>query len=179
MTNESESGQASGGPPLPGSAGTPPDTPSVASGDTSPNASLGEETGPPALGGETTPVVGVGVAVVEEGEILLVQRGRDPGRGLWAVPGGKVRPGEPMKDAARREVLEETGLEVEIGEAVWVGEYIGAEHHIVLIDFAGTVVGGELKAADDAQDARWVTLDEASEYPLTSTMYDLVDTLRS
>jgi len=119
------------------------------------------------------------VAVVENGEILLVQRGRDPGRGLWAVPGGKVRHGEPMKAAARREVLEETGLEVEVGEAVWVGEYIEEEHHIVLIDFVGSVVGGEVKAADDAQDARWVPLGQASEYPLTSTMYDLVDTLRS
>ncbi len=84
-----------------------------------------------------------------------------------------------MKEAARREVLEETGLEVEIGEAVWVGEYIEDEHHIVLIDFAGRVLGGELNAADDAQDARWVPLDEASEYSLTTTMYDLVDTLRS
>ncbi len=116
---------------------------------------------------------------MENGEILLVQRGRDPGRGLWAVPGGKVKPGEPMKTAARREVFEETGLEVEIGEAVWVGEYIDEGHHIVLIDFAGAVVGGELKAADDAQDARWVPLETASGYSLTTTMYDLVDTLRS
>lgn len=119
------------------------------------------------------------MAVVDEGCLLLVQRGRDPGRGLWAVPGGKVRLGEPMKVAARREVLEETGLEVEIGEAVWVGEYIEDRHHIVLIDFAGTVLGGELKAADDALDARWVPVHEASEYPLTTTMYELVDTLRS
>ncbi len=49
------------------------------------------------------------MAVVDEGCLLLVQRGRDPGRGLWAVPGGKVRLGEPMKVAARREGLEETG----------------------------------------------------------------------
>lgn len=117
--------------------------------------------------------------IVDDGRLLLVQRGRDPGRGLWAVPGGKVRLGEPMKEAARREVLEETGLEVEIGEAVWVGEYIEDGHHLVLIDFAGRVLGGELKAADDAEDARWVPLGEASEYSLTTTMYDLVDTLRS
>ena len=129
--------------------------------------------------GSEFPVVGVGVAVVDDGRLLLVQRSRDPGRGLWAVPGGKVRLGEPMKAAARREVLEETGLEVEIGEAVWVGEYIEDGHHIVLIDFVGTVLGGELNAADDARDARWVPLDEVSAYPLTTTMYDLVDTLRS
>jgi 8-oxo-dGTP diphosphatase len=124
------------------------------------------------------PIVGVGVALVDQGKILLVQRGREPGRGLWAVPGGKVRPGEAMKEAARREILEETGLEVEVGDVVWVGEYIDEDHHLVLIDFAGSLVGGELRAADDADEARWVPLDEAASYPLTTTMYDLIDTLR-
>jgi ADP-ribose pyrophosphatase len=128
--------------------------------------------------GNEIPVVGVGVALVEDGKILLVKRGRDPGRGLWAVPGGKVRHGEPMRDAARREVREETGLDVEVGEAVWVGEYIEGDHHIVLIDFAGRLLGGDLAAADDADDVRWVTLEEASDYPLTLTMYELMDTLR-
>lgn len=115
--------------------------------------------------------------MIDEGRILLIQRGREPQRGLWAVPGGKVRLGEPMRVAARREVLEETGLDVEVGEAVWVGEVIEDGHHIVIIDFAGSVVGGELGAADDADDARWVPLDEAAHYPLTQTMRDLVDTL--
>ena len=124
------------------------------------------------------PVVGVGVALVEDGKILLVKRGRDPGRGLWAVPGGKVRHGEPMRDAARREVREETGLDVEVGEAVWVGEYIEDDHHMVLIDFAGRLLGGDLAAADDADEVRWVTLGEASDYPLTLTIYELMDTLR-
>lgn len=122
---------------------------------------------------------GVGVAVVEDGKLLLIKRGRAPGRGKWAVPGGKVNRGEPMKEAARREVREETGLDVEVGEAVWVGEFIDDTYHIVMIDFAGQVVGGELQAADDAEEVRWVPLEEAAEYPLTLTMYDLVDTLRS
>jgi ADP-ribose pyrophosphatase YjhB (NUDIX family) len=125
------------------------------------------------------PVVGVGVAVVDDGRLLLVQRGREPGRGLWAVPGGNVEFGEPMREAARREVAEETGLDVEVGDVVWVGEFLEGAPHIVLIDFEGTVVGGDLGAADDADDVRWVPLDEATEYPLTPTMYHLVDTLRS
>jgi ADP-ribose pyrophosphatase YjhB (NUDIX family) len=124
------------------------------------------------------PRVGVGVAIVDRGSLLLVKRGREPGRGLWAVPGGKVRAGERLADAARREVLEETGLEVDIGEVVWVGEHIDDDHHLVLVDFVGILLGGELTAADDADDARWVPLDEASDYPLTETMYELVDTLR-
>jgi 8-oxo-dGTP diphosphatase len=124
------------------------------------------------------PVVGVGVLVIEDGAILLVQRGREPGRGLWAVPGGKVRRGEPMREAARREVREETGLDVVIGEVVWTGEHIDDDFHIVLLDFSGEVRGGELRAADDADDVRWVPLRDLADYPLTSTMYDLVDTLR-
>lgn len=125
------------------------------------------------------PVVGVGVVLVEDGRILLIQRGREPRKGLWAVPGGKVRHGEPMKDAARREMMEETGLEVEVGGVVWVGEVIEDGHHLVLIDFSGTRTGGELRPGDDADDVRWVALDEAAEYPLTLTMHDLVDTLRT
>lgn len=121
--------------------------------------------------------MGVGVVLVEDGNLLLIQRGREPGRGLWAVPGGKIRPGEPMREAARREMREETGLEVDVGEVVWVGEYIADEHHLVLIDFAGVRTGGELTPGDDADDARWVPLEAALDYPLTLTMYDLVDTL--
>lgn len=116
--------------------------------------------------------------MLDRGRILLVQRSKDPGRGLWAVPGGKVERGESLRDAARREVAEETGLNVDVGEVIWVGEVIDDSNHIVLIDFAGELVGGELTPADDAADARWVPLDEASTFPLTPTMYDLVGTLR-
>jgi ADP-ribose pyrophosphatase YjhB (NUDIX family) len=123
------------------------------------------------------PLVGVGVVVVSEGSILLVQRGRPPGMGLWAVPGGKVRRGEAMRDAARREALEETGLEVVVGDVVWVGEHIDQDHHLVLVDFSALVTSGRLAAADDADDVRWVPLAEISNYPLTPTMYDLLDTL--
>jgi ADP-ribose pyrophosphatase YjhB (NUDIX family) len=124
------------------------------------------------------PLVGVGVAVVDDGRLLLVKRGRDPGRGLWAVPGGKVGPGEPLRDAARREVAEETGLDVVVEEVIWVGEVIEDGYHIVLIDFSGVLVGGELVAGDDADEARWVALDDVPGYPVTATMFDLVDTLR-
>jgi acetyl-CoA carboxylase carboxyl transferase subunit beta len=124
------------------------------------------------------PLVGVGVVLVEQGRILLVQRGHEPSKGMWAVPGGKVSRDEPLRVAAAREVLEETGLVVEIGEVVWAGEHISDYGHIVLIDFLGSVVSGDISPGDDADRAEWVPLDEADGYPLTSTMYELIDILR-
>lgn len=119
--------------------------------------------------------------MVDGRRVLLVRRRRDPGRGLWAVPGGKVEMGETVAGTARREVLEETGLEVEVGEVVWVGESIGPGDppawHYVLIDFLGTVVGGRLHPGDDAAEAAWFTLEEARALPLTPTMPPLLDEL--
>jgi ADP-ribose pyrophosphatase YjhB (NUDIX family) len=128
--------------------------------------------------GNDLPIVGVGVVIVEAGRILLVQRGNDPGKGLWAVPGGKVDFGETLRAAAAREVFEETGLIVDVGHVIWAGEHISSHGHIVLIDFLGSFTGGELEAADDADRAEWVPLSDVADYPLTATMYQLLELLR-
>ena len=125
------------------------------------------------------PIVGVGAVIVADDRILLIKRGRDPGKGLWAVPGGKVRLGESMRDAVTREISEETGLAIDVGDVIWVGELIDADHHLVLVDFEAQVAGGELIADDDAEEARWVPLTEAESYPLTPSMYDLMEALKS
>jgi hypothetical protein len=61
---------------------------------------------------------------------------------------------------------------------VWVGEHLSAEHHIVLIDFSGSVIGGELQPGDDADQVAWVALEATGRLPLTPTMHQLLDTLR-
>ena len=128
------------------------------------------------------PIPGVGVAVLHDGRLLLIRRGRGPGQGFWAVPGGKVDLGERLADAAVREVMEETGLAISVGPVVWVGESIGPgdppEWHYTLVDFLGAPTGGsEIEARDDAADARWVTLEEARLLPLTPTMWPLLEVL--
>ncbi len=89
-----------------------------------------------------------------------------------------MRIGETLKAGARREASEETGLDVDVGEIAWVGEYITDTRHIVLINFYATATGGYLAASDDADEAEWVELDMVDSYPLTPTMHDLIEELR-
>ena len=124
----------------------------------------------------------VGVVVIESGRLLLVQRSKNPYRGCWAVPGGKVRWGETLAAAAAREAEEETGLIVRVGDVVWVGETMSPSgeapvNHNVLIDFEATVVGGVLRAGSDAADAAFVPLPEVRDLLLTPTMHELLDIL--
>jgi 8-oxo-dGTP diphosphatase len=132
---------------------------------------------------ETRPTPGVGVVIVEGGALLLVRRGRGANEGLWAVPGGKVEYGESMRTAAAREAREETGLSVEIGHVVWVGDAIGPgmppAWHFTLVDFSATVVGGTLRRGDDASRVEWVPLGEVLRRPVTPTMIDLMQLLNT
>ena len=121
------------------------------------------------------PELCVGAVVVTGGFILLIRRGTPPGEGLWSVPGGRVQRGECLADAARRELLEETGLEGEVGEAVGWTELIGRRRHYVVVDFWVTVAPGATPTAGtDATDAAWVAFDELEEWDLVDGLLDFL-----
>jgi len=89
--------------------------------------------------------VRVGVIVVHEGRVLLVKQHTSQGQDFWIVPGGGLKPDEGMLDCARREIAEETGLEVEPVRLLYIGDFFKGDKHIVDTFWLGKVVGGELK----------------------------------
>jgi len=119
------------------------------------------------------PVPGVGALIIDNERILLVERGREPLKGYWSLPGGAVETGERLEEALRREVREETGLEVvivhlvEVFERIMMGGDGRAEYHYILIDYICHPTGGKLRASDDASRAAWFTEDEVGALKIT------------
>lgn len=129
------------------------------------------------------PQLGCGAIVRRDDAILLVKRGRAPRAGQWAIPGGRVKAGETLCAAVAREVLEETGITIRVGEMVYQMEYI--EHdtdgalafHYVVLDYAAEYLHGEPCAGDDAAEAAWVGFNQVLQLPLTDTTREALRTL--
>ncbi len=115
------------------------------------------------------PVIGVGAVIIEDGKILLVKRANEPNKNKWSIPGGLVRVGETLHEALRREILEEIGVEIEIGEVACVTEEIFVDergrirYHYVIVDFFARIKEGEIKAGSDAKEVRWANLSDLGE----------------
>jgi len=119
------------------------------------------------------PRVGVGAVVIHDEKVLLVKRAGEPNKGLWAIPGGTLKIGETMREGAAREILEETGITVAVGECIYVFDLIERDpegkikFQFVVVDFAALYVRGEPKGADDAEEAGWFGPEEFSDLPVS------------
>jgi 8-oxo-dGTP diphosphatase len=109
----------------------------------------------------------------DRGRLLVVPRGRPPSAGTWSLPGGRIEPGESAEQACIREIAEETGLDVVVVRHVGrVERPAPGGDTYVIDDYACRLVGGELRAGDDAVDARFVTDAELAELPLAPLLWE-------
>lgn len=119
------------------------------------------------------PYVGVGAVIVDRGRVLIVKRRFEPLAGQWSLPGGAVEVGETLEASIAREMLEETGLEVEVGPVLEVFDRITRDeegrvrYHFVLVDYLCWPAGGVLQPASDVADAAFVDPADLAQYSLT------------
>ena len=118
------------------------------------------------------PIVGVGGVVVHRGRVLLIRRGTEPLKGVWSIPGGLLELGEELAEGVRRELKEETGLDVKPLEVLAVFDRVFREgprvrYHYVIVDYACRLKGGRLRSASDVLDARWVRREDLPQYHLS------------
>ena len=114
----------------------------------------------------TRPRVAVGAIVFKNGRVLLVRRLLPPSQDLWAIPGGKVKIGETLQEAAEREIFEETGITIKAKEPVFTFDHIEWDEsartrfHYVIVDLTAEYIRGEPRAGDDAAEVRWISAEE-------------------
>jgi 8-oxo-dGTP diphosphatase len=127
-----------------------------------------------------TPLVGVGAIIIEGDRVVLVKRGHAPLAGEWSIPGGVLEVGETLRQAAVREVLEETTLEIEPISLLGVYDRVLRDadertlYHYVLIDFLCRRVSGEPQASGDADEVRWFTKTEVAGLPLAEDTVEVI-----
>ena len=126
-------------------------------------------------------MLGVGALIFDGDSILLVERAGEPLKGYWSLPGGLVETGELIEDALRREIREETGLEVEpvfrfdIFERIMRDDQGRPEYHYVLVDYVCKVTGGALRPADDVSSVEWVPQVKLRDYKITPGTIEAVE----
>jgi 8-oxo-dGTP diphosphatase len=119
------------------------------------------------------PLVGVGGVIIAGGRTLLIRRGGPPLEGQWSIPGGMLELGETIEEGVRRELAEETGIEVrvldliEVFERVIPGEGGRTRYHFVILDYLCEMVSGEARAASDVIDVAWAREEELEKFELT------------
>ncbi len=126
------------------------------------------------------PFVGVGVVIFRGDEVLLAMRGKHPRRTTWSIPGGAQEVGETVHEAGPREIMEETGVEIEILGLVDVVDSINRDEdgrvafHYTLVDLFAEWRGGEAVAGDDVADVCWVRLEDLADYNLRPATHEVI-----
>lgn len=121
------------------------------------------------------PIVGVGGVVISDGRALLIKRGYPPLQGEWSIPGGTLELGETLLEGVRRELAEETGIEVRIVDLIEVFERVFRDeagkvrYHFVILDYLCEAINGSAVAGSDVSDVAWASEAELGQYSLTST----------
>ena len=121
------------------------------------------------------PLVGVGGVVILNGRVLLVRRGGPPLEGQWSIPGGMLEVGETLREGVRRELLEETGIEVRVGQLLEVFERINPDgdgktrYHFVVLDYLCEAVRGQARPGSDVVDVTWAAPHELEKYSVSET----------
>jgi ADP-ribose pyrophosphatase YjhB (NUDIX family) len=126
------------------------------------------------------PKLGVSAAIWRDGKVLLAQRGKEPLKGVWSLPGGAVEPGEEIRKAALRELREEAGIEAELAGIADVADVIRRDaegavtFHYAVVCFAGRWTAGEARAGDDAMAVTWAALADLGGFSLTERTADII-----
>jgi ADP-ribose pyrophosphatase YjhB (NUDIX family) len=127
------------------------------------------------------PIVGVGVVVWHDDQVLLIKRGKPPRAGQWSLPGGVQLLGEKLAQTAKREVLEETGIDIRLGSIIATLDLIDRDdeekvrHHYTLVDFVAETEKADLTPGDDAADARWFKRSDIDKLGLWSETVRIID----
>ena len=130
------------------------------------------------------PLVGVAGVVIQDGCVLMIQRGQEPGRGRWSIPGGRLHLGERLCDGVEREILEECGVRVRAGKVLGVADLIQRDddgrvrYHYVLVDLAAEYLSGDPCPSSDALAARWVPFDELPALEMPDRLRSLLDCVK-
>ncbi len=129
-------------------------------------------------------ICAVAAAVLKDGKILLVKRRYNPGAGRWALPGGVVEAGEYLEEAVKREVLEETGIDIDVVKPLEIYNYIHRDrsgrvryHYVIIVYLARPRTLREPKPSTDAEDAKWIPLESALKLRLTDSTRHLIKKL--
>lgn len=129
------------------------------------------------------PQLAVSAGIFRDGKILLVRRAREPAKGVYTFPGGRVEFGESLVEALAREIREETGLVIDIvGLAGWreaLPARTGGHGHFVILPFAARWVAGEVALNDELDDARWLTPGALGGLPITQGLEDTIRLVRA